>query len=553
MFEHIGTLDLAVIAAYLLGILAVGCYAGLKKRQEGGANRYFLAAHALRWPSIGMALFATNISCLHLVALAQAGYDSGLLMGNFEWMAGFMLILLSLFFAPFYIRSKVATLPDFLEKRYCRQCRDLLAVISMVAAIVFHIAFPLSAGWIVLQGVFGIDKWTCILVICGLTALYTVLGGLAAVVMTETIQAVVLIAGAVVITAFAYAKVGGWDQMVTHLSEANQTVRLSMLRSGAIEHNFPWFAILLGYPVLGIWYWCADQTIVQRVLGAKDENHARIGPLFCAVVKLLPVFIFVLPGLIFYVIIREGMAADVTVTNSKEVYGLMIKSLLPTGLFGVMAAALMAALMGNLASAANSISTLFSYDLWKRFRPDTPDHRLVIVGRVATLLSFVLGIALVPLLDLYESIFTAINDVIAHMAPPITCVFALGIFWGRASARSAKLTMWLGLALGAILFALRTLHTWQPEGNPDAFAWIPPFFFETPFMMMAFYQFAACVALQVALSYALPKLPEEDPGRLYWARPRDALRSAGWPGLGDYRVVAAVVFVALTGLYVVFR
>jgi SSS family solute:Na+ symporter len=549
MPEKIGTLDLTIIAAYLLGIVAVGCYAGLKRRQEGEANRYFLAAHSLRWPSIGMALFATNISCLHLVSLAQAGYDSGLLMGNFEWMAGFTLVLLSLFFVPFYIRSKVATLPDFLEKRYCRECRDWLALVSMVAAIVFHIAFPLSSGWIVLHSVFGIEKWTCISLICGLTALYTVLGGLAAVVMTETIQAIVLIVGAVVITAFAYAKVGGWDQMVHSLHNANETFRLSVLRSGGMEKEFPWFAIFLGYPVLGVWYWCADQTIVQRVLGAKDENHARIGPLFCALIKILPVFIFVLPGLMFYVILKNGMLAGVAVANSKEVYGLMIKSLLPTGLLGVMAAALMAALMGNLASAANSISTLFSYDLWRRFRPATPEHRLVIIGRTATFLSFVVGIALVPLLDLYESIFAAINDVIAHMAPPITCVFVLGVFWGRASGRSAKYTMWLGSALGVVLFSIKTLHAWQPQ----TFAWLPPFFFETPFMMMAFYMFCACVALQVALSLAMPKLAEEDPQRLYWSRPLDALKSAGWPGVGDYRVVASVVVLAMVALYAVFR
>jgi len=546
---QISALDLAVIAAYLLGIVAVGCYAGLKKRHEGEASRYFLAAHSLRWPSIGMALFATNISCLHLVSLAQAGYDNGLLMGNFEWMAAFTLILLSLFFVPFYIRSKVATLPDFLEKRYCRECRDWLAVVSMIAAIIFHIAFPLSSGWVVLHGVFGIDKWVCILLICGLTALYTVLGGLAAVVMTETIQAIVLIVGAMLITAFAYAKVGGWDAMVAHLQSANETVRLSVLRSPSVEKEFPWFAIFLGYPVLGIWYWCADQTIVQRVLGAKDENHARIGPLFCAVIKILPLFIFVLPGLMFYVILKMGLLTDVTVENSKEVYGLMIKSLLPTGLFGVMAAALMAALMGNLASAANSISTLFSYDLWKRFRPATPEHRLVIIGRTATFLSFVLGIALVPLLDKYESIFAAINDVIAHIAPPITCVFTLGVFWGKASGRSAKHTMWAGSALGAMLFALKTLHTWRP----DEFAWIPAFFYETPFMLMAFYMLCACVAMQVSLSYLLPKLPQEDPQRLYWEHPLDALKSAGWPGLGDYRFLATVVAVVMVCLYIAFR
>ncbi len=549
MPNEIGMLDAAVIAAYLLGIVAVGCYAGLKQRRESESNRYFLAAHSLRWPSIGMALFATNISCLHLVSLAQAGFDSGLLMGNFEWMAGFTLVLLSLFFVPFYIRSKVATLPDFLEQRYCRQCRDWLAIVSMAAAIVFHIAFPLSSGWIVLHGVFGIEKWTCILMICGLTAMYTVLGGLAAVVMTETIQAIVLILGAVIITAFAYAKVGGWDQMVLALQNADETFRLSVLRSSSVEKEFPWFAVLLGYPVLGVWYWCADQTIVQRVLGAKDENHARIGPLFCAAIKILPVFIFVLPGLMFYVILKKGMLEGVTVENSKEVYGVMIKSLLPTGLFGVMAAALMAALMGNLASAANSISTLFSYDLWKRFFPATPDHRLVMIGRTATFLSFVLGIALVPLLDLYESIFSAINDVIAHMAPPITCVFLLGVFWGKASGRAAKYTMWLGSALGVLLFAIKTLYVWRPSD----YAWIPSFFHETPFMMMTFYMFCVCVVMQVSLSYLLPKLPHEDPRRLYWVRPWDALKSAGWPGIGDYRILAGLVVLAMVSLYVVFR
>jgi len=549
MLDNAGPLDLVIIVAYLVAIVGVGCYAGLKKRQESGANRYFLAAHALKWPSIGLALFATNISCLHLVSLAQAGYDQGLLMGNFEWMAGFTLILLALFFVPFYIRARVATLPDFLEKRFCRACRDWLAVVSMVAAIIFHIAFPLATGWLVLHGIFGINKWVCILSICGLTALYTVLGGLAAVVITETIQAIVLILGAVVITGFAYDKVGGWGGMVDGLTAANDLGKLSMLRSPEVEKELPWYAIFLGYPVLGIWYWCADQTIVQRVLGAKDENHARTGPLFCAMIKVLPVFIFVLPGLLFYVIIKQNLLPGVAVPNSKEVYGIMIKSLLPAGVFGVMAAALMAALMGNLASAANSISTLFSYDLWKRFRPQTPDDRLVYIGRVATFLSFVAGIALVPLLDRYESIFAGINDVIAHIAPPITCVFLLGIFWPAASARSAKWTMWLGSALGALLFTLKTLHKWMP----DVFAWIPSFFYVTPFMMMAFYMLVACMVIQVVLTLARPKQPDEDQERLYWPHPFDALKSPGWPGLANYRVLAAVVFAAMVALYVIFR
>jgi len=549
MPSNIGPLDWLVILGYLAGIVAVGCYAGFKKRREGAASRYFLAAHSLRWPSIGMALFATNISCFHLVSLAQSGYDDGLVMGNFEWMAAYTLILLSLVFVPFYIRSKVATLPDFLEKRYCRACRDWLAVISMVAAVLFHIAFPLSAGWVALHSVFGIEKWTCIVTLCGLTAVYTVLGGLAAVVMTETIQAIVLIAGAAVITAFAYIKAGGWGSLVHTLADQGEMIRLSVLRSGTADSELPWYAVFLGYPVLGIWYWCADQTIVQRVLGAQDENHARTGPLFCALVKILPVFIFVLPGLLFYAIIKQGGLTGVSMDNSKEVYGVMIKTLLPTGLFGLMAAALMASLMGNLASAANSISTLFSYDLWKRFRPDTSERSLVIIGRIATFLSFVVGIALVPLLDCYQRVFAAAQDIISHMAPPITCVFLLGVFWPRASARSAKLTMWIGSAVGAVVFVLKTLQLWKPE----TFGWVPAFVYQTPFMMMAFYLCCGCVALQVGLSYLLPKEAHEDPERLYWKHPLDCVRLPGWPGLGDYRVLSAIVFIVMGGLYIVFR
>jgi SSS family transporter len=636
MFDKIGVIDFAVIIVYLIGIVAVGCYAGLKKRREGEANRYFLASHSLRWPSIGLALFTTNISCLHLISLAQSGYDTGLVMGNYEWLAVLPLVLLSLVFVPFYMRAKVATLPDFLEKRYCRACRDWLAVLSIIAAILFHIAFPLSAGWIALHGIFGIDKWTCILIICGLTAVYTVVGGLAAVVWTESIQAIVLIAGAILITVFAYNKVGGWEAMTQALDQTQQLGQLSMLRSADTDKEFCWYAILLGYPVIGIWYFCADQTIVQRVLGAKDENHARIGPLFCAVIKVLPVFIFVLPGLLFYVIVgtgkldnmaqiavkseerakpgemvktlivrgdssvpkpqefqfRKGDVLDltgqfkaskdrpvkvvcnlptkldddgrvpadgmvklpegVTAVTSKESYGLMIQKLLPlNGCFGLMAAALMASLMGNLSSAANSISTLFAYDLWQRFWPKTPEHRMVVIGRTAAFTSFAVGIALVPLLDLYENIFASIQLVISYVCPPITGVFLMGIFWRKSSARSAKLTMWAGSAMGAFLFAVTTFHKWQPESS----VWhsVPAFLYETPFMLMAFYMLAACMLFQLVLSFCLPKRPDEDPQHLYLANPLDALKSAGWPGLGDYRVLSAGVVAVMVGLYWIFR
>lgn len=620
--KNISAIDLIIIVVYLAGIVGAGVWIGLRKRKGSEAGSYFLAGNTLSWSSIGLALFATNISCLHLVSLAQAGYDSGFLMGNFEWLAAYTLIVLSLFFVPFYMRAKVATLPDFLEKRYCSECRDWLAGLSMLTAIIFNIAFPLSTGWLVLHGVFGIDKWVCIITLTTLTAIYTILGGLSAVVLTETIQAVILLVGSIIITALAYTKAGGWHGMTEQLQASGETVKLTMLRSSAEEPGLPWYAVLLGYPALSIWYWCADQTIVQRVLGAKDENHARTGPLFCGLIKVFPVFVFILPGLLFLTIIQggklDGMAqlrirseqtisasgkqyqleltgkalggqtqkinftdgqapldltkelanggqpltlmsgfdqknlvlpANVTVMSSKETYGLMIKNLMPVGLFGVMAAALMAALMGNLASASNSIATLFSYDLWRRFRPATPEKKLVLIGRLASLAAFLLGIAMVPLLDNYKSIFAGINDIIAHIAPPISCVFAVGVFWPRASAFSAKWTMWIGSLTGALVFTLKTLHVWQPV----AFGWIPSFFYVTPFMLMAFYLLCFCIVLQVALTIARPKLAAEDPQKLYWPHPLDALKSPGWPGLANYKVLAALVFIAMCVLYYIFR
>jgi SSS family solute:Na+ symporter len=445
----IKSLDLTVSILYIIGIVSIGLWSGIKHRRKNkgnAASEYFLAGKTLRWPMIGLALFATNISCVHLVSLAQSGFDTGLLNGNFEWMAAFTLILLALFFAPFYIKSGVATLPDFLEKRYDRASRDWLTIISIVSAIIIHIAFSLLAGGIVLHTLFGVDMYTSVIIISLLTALYTIVGGLTAVVVTESIQTVVLLTGAVVISMAAYQKMGGWQPMVNVLQEHHEMNKLSMMRPDGDESGMPWYAVFLGYPVLGIWYWCADQTIVQRVLGAKDENHARVGPLFCGFIKILPVFIFVLPGLFAYTLSQTGLLdvsslRTATGINSKGIYTLMITQLLPTGLVGVLVAALLSGLMSQVSGALNSISTMAGYDIYRRYYPNTTDRQLVIAGKIAAAIALVLSLALMPLLNSYESLFNGLNDIIAHIAPPITCVFLLGVFWKKASAISAKYTV----------------------------------------------------------------------------------------------------------------
>ncbi len=677
-----GWIDLTVTITYLVLIVTLGCSAGYlnRRRGKGEAADYFLAGGTLRWPIIGMALFATNISCVHLVSLAQSGYDTGLLMGNFEWMAAFTLIMLGLFFAPFYIRSRVPTLPDFLERRYCRACRDWLAVLSMCSAVIIHIGFSFLTGGIVLKTLFNVDMYTSIIVVALLTGIYTIVGGLMAVVLTEAIQTVVLIIGATLITWFAWDKMGGWDPMVSVLQAKNALgedtlSKISMLRPHGDPDGMPWYSIFLGYPVLGIWYWCADQTIVQRVLGARSEEHARVGPLFASVIKILPVFIFVMPGLFAFTLAKSGklntiqmqlheernvgdllasgkltfdptslkqltetgaynidtqiirlsaakalgligtdqvklieanapLEADeyrdlrialklgqlelnedalteagvldpdtkvINLTqakqkhladaataasieslgeiavNSKGAYGVMITELMPVGLKGVMVAALLAALMSTVSGALNSISTLFSYDLYKRFKTDATDHQLVFVGRVSAGVALLVAIALVPLLNDYKSIFQGLNEIIAHLAPPVTCVFVLGVFWPRASATSAKLTLWLGSALGALVFLLSKLGDWTPVAG-----WID-FVSGKSFMMVAFYLLCACVAMQVTFSLIWPAGESERKSHLYWNNPLEPLKSKGWPGLGNYKLLTAMLLIVMAVLYYLFR
>lgn len=498
---------------------------------------------------IGLALFATNISCVHLVSLAQSGFDTGLLNGDFEWMAAFTLILLALFFAPFYIKSGVSTLPDFLEKRYDRASRDWLAIISVVSAVLIHIAFSLLAGGIVLHTLFGVDMYTSVIIISVITTIYTVVGGLTAVVVTESIQTVVLLGGAIIMSIAAYTKMGGWEPMVEVLKHSGQLNKLSMLRPHGDASGMPWYAVFLGYPVLGIWYWCADQTIVQRVLGAKDVNHARVGPLFCGFIKILPVFIFVMPGLFAYTLAQSGhldisalksVVNGKEVVNSKGIYTLMITQLIPPGLIGVLVAALLSGLMSQISGALNSISTIVSYDIYKRYKPEATDKKLVSIGKIAAGIALIVSLLMLPLLNSYESIFNGLNDIIAHIAPPITCVFLLGVFWDKASAIAAKYTLWIGSVIGVVVFIIGKVYPVSAIGS-------------IPFMMMAFYLFVICLFMQIVLSYVYPVVHTKESAALYWKSPWEPLRGAAWSGLGNYKVLSVLLIGIMVVLFYIFR
>jgi len=546
-------IDIFISILYIIFIVAIGLWSSQRrKRQESlSGKEYFLAGKTLRWPMIGLALFATNISCLHLVSLAQTGFDSGLLYGNFEWMAVFTLILLAVFFIPFYIRSGITTLPDFLEKRYNKACRNWLAFVSILSAMIIHIAFSFLAGGIVLETLFGVNMYVSIIFIALLTGLYTIVGGLRAVVVTETIQSIVLISGAIIITYFSWDKAGGFINMVDVLSLHGETDKISMIRPLGDPSGMSWAAVFLGYPVLGIWYWCADQTIVQRALGAKDENHAKAGALFCGFIKILPVFIFVLPGLFAYVLYKTN-ALDLsslptivqngeTIPDSKGIYTLMITQLVPKGLIGILVAALLSGLMSQIAGALNSISTLASYDIYKRLKPLSSDKRLVSVGRWTAGLALGTSMLLLPLLNQYASLFEGINDIIAHIAPPITSVFLLGIFWKKASAKSAQYTLWIGSVLGLVVYVINKVS------NKDSF------FANIPFMMMAFYLFCICLVLQTSLSYIFPVQHTRESSTLYWKSISEPLQIKGWNGAGNYRFLSLLLITVMGILYWVFK
>ncbi len=584
-------LDWAIIAAYMIVVVGIGVLAGFVRKKSGAGAHYFLADNSLKWPVIGLAMFAANISTVHLVSLAQSAYTSGLLYGNYEWMAGFTLILLSLFFAPLYLRTRVPTLPDYLERRYNRNCRDVLSFASLISAIVIHIGVALFTAGAVLcfifeipetKTIFGLNALMFFIVLLGvLTGIYTIIGGLLAVVWTESVQTVLLLIGAVCITVVGYNAVGGWDAM-SHLlatqphpllgkeggAELSTASFLHMFHSNgdnSVIGNVPWYSILLGYPVIGIWYWCCDQTIVQRVLAAQDEKHARLGPLFCAALKILPVFLFVLPGVICVALVQKGYFGMETVNGvtravapvaSKDAYPFMITHLLPVGLKGLVVAAMLAAAMQTCSAALNSAATLFAYDIWKRWRPATNDQSLVRIGRWTTLVATVLAIVLSPIFGHYDTIFQGLTTLICYIAPPITAVFLVGVFWRKAGGKAAFITMLFGGGLGAVCFFLGFFK--DKFGTKESIAATPVlnFIYNTclaDFMLASFGLFCVCVVVQVLFTLAFREPVKVEAEALAWADWAAPLRVKCGAGLSDYRFMSAVVFVIFFTLYLIFR
>ncbi len=535
---RIPVLDLVIIIAYMLGILAVGVLS--TRRQKMTGEVYFLAGRSLGWVVIGAALFASNISTIHLVGLAASGYNEGLVWGNFEWAAAFTLIVLSLFFAPFYFRNKIETLPEYLERRFNPAARSFLAFMAILGAVFIHIGMSLYAGAKVFEQFFGLDVILSIFIISIITGIYTVLGGLKAVVVTETIQTVILIGGSITVTVLAIMALP--EHGITTMAEFKAELRPRQLSMVWTDNSagLAWYSVLLGYPVLGIWYWCTDQTIVQRVLAAKSEHDAQIGPLFAGFIKILPIFILVLPGVIGYALYHDEIG-----TEANQVLPILIQRLVPTGLKGLISAGLLAALMSTIAAALNSCGTLFAVDIVGRIRPNMADDTQVRIGRWSAVV--VMGLAMLWSTqgDKFGSIFEAVQEIGAALAPAITTVFVWGVFWRRGTEQAAVSTLVFGFAMGATAFIL-------DFKDAEGFKTITQGW-GIPFMLQAFYMTVICSVVFYVVSKMTPPPPPEKIDGLTWESPLSALTTR-WEGDGiDPRHLAAVLFVTISVLYIFFH
>ena len=457
MLGNLHFIDIFIILLYFAIILWIAWWVSKGGGRNKGARDstdYFLAGKSAGWFVIGASLFASNIGSEIIIGVSGAGARGEMPQANFEIIAALVLILLGWLFVPFYLRSGVYTMPEFLEIRYSKACRNYLSVISVLAYVITKISLIIFAGALVFETM-GISFWTGAIITIVATGFYTILGGLRAVIYTDMIQTFILLAGTGAVTYFGLHELGGWDAMMTTISEASlqpgnpPTERFFNLWRPNDDTSYPWTGMLFGAPILGVWYWCTDQFIVQRTLSAKDISNARKGTLFAGFLKLLPVFLFFLPGVIAYALAQKGML-NFSLDNPDKALPAMINGFLPIGLKGLAISGLLAALMSSLSSAFNSSSTLITFDFYKQFKPQATEKELVWVGQLATLILVIASFLWIPFMKtlMGGGLFHYLQSVQAYISPPIAAVFLFGLFFKWINARGAIISLWSGFALG---------------------------------------------------------------------------------------------------------
>lgn len=497
------TIDWVVIGSYFVLIAALALW--VMTRKQKSTEDYFLAGRNMGWFVVGASIFASNIGSEHVVGLAGAGAGGKIPMLIYELHA-WLVIALGWIFLPFYMRSGVFTMPEFLERRFNAKTRWFLSVFSLIAYVLTKVSVTVYAGGMVIASILNIEFWYGALATVILTGVYTVIGGMRAVVYTEALQTVVLVIGAGTLTFIGLDTVGGWDGLRTTLN-AHEPGYLNMWRP-ASDPEFPWPSLVITSTIVGLWYWCTDQYIVQRVLSAKNITEGRRGTIFGGFLKLLPVFLFLIPGVVALALKTKG---ELSYDSPDQAFAALLMNKMPAGLKGLVAAGLLAALMSSLASVFNSCSTLFTVDVYKKLKPDTPEEDLLRIGRYATVIVVILGILWIPVMaNISGVLYEYLQSVQAYIAPPIAAVFLLGIFYKRINSAGALYTLIAGLVIAFIRIGLELIVGNLEEGTMlHSFASIN-------FLTFAAWFFLFCILFCIAVSFMTPApSPEQIQGLTY--------------------------------------
>lgn len=532
--NFLGTLDWIIVGLYFLIIAGISAWS--MKRKKDTTQEYFLASRNVGWYVVGASILASNIGSEHVVGLAGTAAKSGLVMGHYE-LHSWIVLILGWVFVPFYMRSKVFTMPEFLEKRYNEKARWFLSIVSLVSYILTKVSVTVYAGAVVVTSFLGIDFWTGAVLLVIMTGIYTILGGMRAVVYTEAMQAAVLLLGSITLTIIGLVQVGGWNSLIHSVPKEHLNLFLPM------DHpDFPWAGILFASPIVGLWYWCTDQYIVQRTLAARDEQQARRGTIFAAYLKLFPFFIFLIPGLIATALSNMG---KIELTQADQAFPTLVKSLLPIGLRGLVAGGLLAALMSSLAAVFNSCSTLFTIDVYKKLKPETPEKQLVTVGRIATTVVVILGILWIPLMKGISGVlYQYLQSVQSYLAPPIASVFLLGVFYKRINSKGALSALIVGFIIGIVRIFL--------ELNKNSLSGFLYTFANLNFLYFCIILFLFSIVLMVAVSLLTEKPSEEQLNGLTYATTvsEDKAKSrASWTKLDLALSLFVVVFIIAVFIY----
>lgn len=531
--NFLGTVDWIFLILYMLVIAGISIWS-IRKSKDSPTD-YFLANRNLGWWVIGASILASNVGSEHIVGLAGEAARSGTAMGHYE-LHSYIVLILGWVFVPFYMRSNVYTMPEFLERRFNAKARRLLSIIQLLSYVIAKASVTIFAGALVFNQFLGVGFWEGAIILVVVTGVYTIFGGLHAVMYTEAIQAFVLLIGSAVLLYFGLEKVGGWGGMIA----AVPPEKLNMFRPLS-DPEFPWLGILFASPIVGLWYWCTDQHIVQRCLAGRNEREARRGTIFAAYLKLLPFFIFLIPGLIAYVLHDRGELILPLNSNGQTDYNAafpaMVEQIMPMGLRGLLAGGLLAALMASLASVYNACSTLFTMDIYQKMKPHANGKELVKVGRIATGVVVLLGMIWIPMMGrISSSLYNYLQSVQSYLAPPIAAVFLLGVFFKRLNAKGAYSAMVAGFVIGVLKLTLELFQN-NLGGILHDFATIN-------FLYFCIYLFLFSVVVMVVVSLFTQKPSEEQIRGLTFATTVAEDRAASRASWNKWDVILSLIVIA---------